>query len=236
MLRELAAPAPGAAGYDIRAAPLSAAAHDEPAKRLVRALIDARILLSTGEGNQATVRLAHARVLESWQRAKAIVAENAEFYRIRAEVEEQRRRWEASGRKAELLIPGGLPLAEAEKIIASYGAELSADTRDFVAASSRRARRRQRLTAAAAAVFAALAVGATALGLLAYRAEQNAKQNFARAEASRKEAQASLWIANSRSERTTSARATKNMIPRAIFESSNMLKMRGSMQRVAPQA
>jgi len=146
------------------------------------------------------VRLAHARVLESWQRAKAIVAENAEFYRIRAEVEEQRRRWEASGRKAELLIPGGLPLAEAETIIASYGAELSADTRDFVAASSRRARRRQRLTAAAAAVFAALAVGATVLGLLAYRAEQNAKQSFAQAEASRKEAQASLWIANSRSE------------------------------------
>jgi Novel STAND NTPase 1/WD domain, G-beta repeat len=200
LLRELAAPAPGAAGYDIRAVPVSAAAHDEPSKKLVRALVDARILLSTGEGNQATVRLAHARVLDSWQRAKAIVAENAEFYRIRAEVDEQRRRWEASGRKAELLIPGGLPLAEAETIISSYGAELSVDTRDFVATSGRRARRRQRLTAAAAAVFAALAVGATVLGLLAYQAEQRAQRNFAQAEASRKEAQASLWIANSRSE------------------------------------
>src|SRR5262249_22815309 len=131
---------------------------------------------------------------------KAIVADNAEFYRIRAEVEEQRRRWEASGRKAELLIPGGLPLAEAETIIASYGAELFPDTRDFVATSSRRARRRQRLIAAGSAVFAALAVIATVLGLLAYQAEQHAERNFARAEASRKEAQASLWIANSRSE------------------------------------
>ena len=36
-----------------------------------------------GEGGQATVRLAHARVLDSWQRASKIVADNAAFYRIR---------------------------------------------------------------------------------------------------------------------------------------------------------
>ncbi len=206
LLRELAAPAPsgalsaGSAGYDIRSVPLTAVAHDEASAKLVRSLVDARILLSAGEGSLATVRLAHARVLDSWRRAKAIVAENADFYRIRAEVEEQRRRWEASSRKAELLIPRGLPLAEAETVVASYGPELSSDVRDFVAISARRAHLRQRLTAAAAVAFAALAIGASVLGLLAWRSEQRAEQNFAQAEANRREAQASLWIANSRSE------------------------------------
>jgi hypothetical protein len=105
LLRELAAPAPdggvnlGRTGYDIRSVPIADAEHDETSAKLVRALVDARsLLLSAGEGGQAIVRLAHAQVLDSWQRAKAIVADNADFYRIRAEVEGQRRRWEAARR------------------------------------------------------------------------------------------------------------------------------------------
>ena len=67
---------------------LTYAAYDETSAKLIRALVDARILLSAGEGSQATVRLAPARVLDScceprrwWRRTQA---ENAGFYRIRA--------------------------------------------------------------------------------------------------------------------------------------------------------
>ena len=166
LLRELVAPAgdgtmaAGRAAFDIRPVPLADAAYDEASARLVQALVDARILLSAGEGGQATVRLAHARVLDSWQRASRIVADNADFYRIRAEVEEQRRRWEAAGRRRDLLIGRGRPLAEAESIVRDFSGELPIATREFVRRSGRRARLMQTLTAAAAVIFFVVAAAA----------------------------------------------------------------------------
>ena len=166
LLRELVAPAgdgtmaAARAAFDIRPVPLTDAAYDEASAKLVQALVDARILLSAGEGGQATVRLAHARVLDSWQRASRIVADNTDFYRVRAEVEEQRRRWEAAGRRRDLLIGRGRPLAEAESIVRRFSGELPTATREFVQRSGRRARLMQTLTAAAAAIFAAVAVAA----------------------------------------------------------------------------
>ena len=135
LLRELAAPARAGevalarAVFDIRSVPLAVAAYDDTSATLVRALVDARILLSAGEGKAATVRLAHARVLDSWQRAKTIVEENADFYRIRADVEEQRRKWEAAGRSRDLLVGRGRPLAEAESIVRRFPEEIPADAR-----------------------------------------------------------------------------------------------------------
>ncbi|MGZ8401412.1 MAG: ATP-binding protein, partial [Methyloceanibacter sp.] len=169
LLRQLAAPAQigeagGTAGLSIRSVPLTEAAYDAPAERLVHALVDARILLSSGSEQNATIRLAHQRVLENWRRAKEIAAANAEFYRIRDDVEALRRRWEKSSKKRDLLIPKGVPLAEAESIAKRYPGELGTPTLGFITASGKRARFRQRLVGAAAVVFAVLAVGATVAG------------------------------------------------------------------------
>src|SRR5262245_27397044 len=164
LLRQLVVPAgdrtmaAARAAFDIRPAPLADAAYDQASTRLVQGLVDARILLSAGEGGQATVRLAHTRVLDSWKRASKIVQENADFYRIRAEVEEQRRRWDAAGRRGEYLIARGRPLVEAESIVRNFSGELPAGTREFVRRSGRRARLMQTLTAAAAVIFLGVAV------------------------------------------------------------------------------
>ncbi|MGV8838917.1 MAG: nSTAND1 domain-containing NTPase [Bauldia sp.] len=160
LLRQLAEPDHdgGAAPLAIRAVPLSEAAFDAPSARLVDALVEARVLLSSTEGSATHVRLAHQRVLESWDRARAIVAENAGFFRVREDIEDQRRRWEESGRRGDLLIPPGLPLAEAENVAAKFGPELPPGALLYVGASTRRARARIRLLAAAAAVFAVIAV------------------------------------------------------------------------------
>ncbi len=139
--------------------------------------MDARILLSAGEGRQATVRLAHGHVLDSWQRAKAIVAENADFYRIRAEVEGQRRRWEAARRPRDFLVPRGRPLAEAETIIRRFPEELPPATRDFIKRSGRRARLLQTLTAAAAVLFAVVAV----VAVVAQKQAEDQRQRAERA-------------------------------------------------------
>jgi tetratricopeptide (TPR) repeat protein len=201
LLRELAVPAAegGIGGarsaFDIRSVPLADAAYDEVAAKLVRALVDARILLSSGEGAQATVRLAHSRVLDSWQRAKTIVTENADFYRIRAGVEEQRRRWEASRRSRDFLVGRGRPLAEAETVLRQFPEELSPATRDYIEVSRRRARLRQRLTAAAAVAFGVIAIAASALGIVAYRSGQRAEQALKSAAQERDRAQQGLAAA-----------------------------------------
>ena len=116
-----------------------------PPSGSIKALVDARILLSSGSEQNATIRLAHQRVLENWRRAKEIVAANAEFFRIRDDVEALRRRWEKSDKKRDLLIPKGVPLAEAESIAKRYPDELGAPALGFIAASGKRARLRQRL-------------------------------------------------------------------------------------------
>jgi WD40 repeat protein len=151
------------------------AGYDEASTRLVQALIDARILLSSGSGEHGTVRLAHQRVLESWTRARKIASASAEFYRARQEVEDQHRRWEASGRKRDLLIPAGLPLAEAENLRKRYAGELSDEVGAYVDASSLRGRARQRRQKIAVAAFALLAVIASAAGVWALRQQQQAE-------------------------------------------------------------
>ena len=161
------------------------AAPDEAAKRLVDALVDARILLSSGKAGAASVRLAHERVLKSWKRAAGIVRDNAEFYRMRGHVEDQQKHWLDKSKSQDLLIAPGLPLEEARKLVAGYGDELDPQMRGYVdqsiAADDKRisARRlRHRLTASAAVVFAGVALFAGWQYMVANTQRQIAEQNF----------------------------------------------------------
>lgn len=139
--------------------PLAEVAPDEPSRRLVAALVGARLLTLSDTGEGSLVRLAHQRILSDWARAREIVQGSADFYRIRGEMEARRLRWQAT-RRPDLLLPRGLPLAEAENVVARYGDEIAPETRAYVRASRARAGRAMMLTAAAAVVFAAVAVGA----------------------------------------------------------------------------
>ena len=181
LLRQLAVPAREkgvGAGLTIRSVPLSDAAPDEASKPLVQALIDARILLSSGEEGTANVRLAHERVLKSWKRARDIVRDNADFYRIRDDVEDQLERWQMSGKNSDLLIAKGVPLAEAESIAKRYPGELPLPILAFITASRRRANRFVMLTGAAAAIFAVVAVAAAWQWQVAEGERARAERNF----------------------------------------------------------
>jgi tetratricopeptide (TPR) repeat protein len=186
LLRRLAAiggdpdrdPTGSASTITIRTVPLSRAADTDASRRLIQALLEERLLLTSGEGAAAGIRLAHERVLLDWQRARELVAANAEFYRVRNEIEEAQRRWEGSQQSNDLLIPRGLPLAEAEAVLGRFGEELAPAARDFVIASGRRARRRQRLSQAAAVLFAVLAVAASLGGLYADYEQRQARRSF----------------------------------------------------------
>lgn len=190
LLRCLAVPvddhASATAGGELTARVASAneAVPDEATARLVKALTDARIIVATGSDDEqeadreALFGISHQRVFESWNRARLIIAEHKDFFRIREEVYAQRRRWEEKQRPAELLLAKGVPLAEAQQIVNGYGDELDDDIRSYVAASNRRAQRWNVFVRAAAVVFGVLFLGAAALGVMARVAQKSASANY----------------------------------------------------------
>ena len=169
-------------GLTVRAVALADAIPDELSRTLVETLMRARLLVSdSGADEKPYLRLAHERVLTSWRRARTIVQAHREYFRIRADVEQEHRRWAAGAHRRELLLSAGTPLQDAEGMVRDFGDELPHALREYVALSGRRARFRQRATAAAALVFFIAAVFASGFGLLAYSAEQKAARNYAAA-------------------------------------------------------
>jgi eukaryotic-like serine/threonine-protein kinase len=157
---------------DICAGPAEAA--------LVDALLGARILVAgSNVAGRSTLRLAHDAVLTSWPLAAAAAQASRDFYRTRAEVEDAQRRWQERGKLADRLIQPGVPLAEAEKLVADFGRELPAELTAFVSASRNRARARQRLVAISAAFFFALAVLAAVAAWMAVQGQQRATRTLA---------------------------------------------------------
>lgn len=136
----------------LRAAPIAEAAPDVPAKRLVDALVEARILTRDGE----TVRFTHEKALSAWDRAAKAAGASARFLRVRAETARAEARWRDAGKPGRRLLTG-VALAEAMEVLPAYREEVAAGVRTFVDASRRRARRGQAVTALAACIFAAFA-------------------------------------------------------------------------------
>lgn len=214
LLRQLAVPAHDQDGISkaaltIRAVPLSQVAPDgdEASRKLVAALIEARLLTTTGTPADAQVRLSHQRVLEDWSRARTIVVESTDFYRIRADVEQQRQKWDAAKRSSEFLIRRGRPLAEAESIVRRFPDEIRPETRDFINRSGRRARLAQTLTAVAAVVFAVVAGAAVYAEQAASHAQKEARAQTQIADAQRGRAEQSKSEADAQRDRALRARS-----------------------------
>jgi tetratricopeptide (TPR) repeat protein len=168
LLRRLAESARDGKALTLRDVSHADVAGEASEAMLVDALLTARILIArTDADGRPTVRLAHDAVLTSWPRASEAARASREFYRVRAEVEDALRRWREHGHPKDRLIQPGVPLAEAEKLVKDFGAELPAELVAYVKASRGRARLRQQLVAAAAVSFFILAVGATGVGIWA---------------------------------------------------------------------
>jgi WD domain, G-beta repeat len=166
LLRGLAEPQRRGIGLALRNMPASAAPDGSPMQRLVDALVSARVLLIKGDGPDATLQLAHDAVLRGWARAREIAEKEQDFFRIRDDVTTAENRWRGQ-RRNDLLLASGLPLAEAQSLLAIYGPELGTEVTTFIEASSRKAQARQRRGYALAAVFGFVAIAGVGAGVLA---------------------------------------------------------------------
>ncbi len=178
VLRALATVAQGTEQVAVsRVAPLSAFPQGSPARAVVDAFTQARLLVAADAGDAPTVRLAHEALIGRWEKARAQLASDRRDLETRAVIEQQQARWEkASGRAQKQLLLRDPDLANAVDLAKRWSDELGDKTNDFIAASRRRARLRLQLTAAAAVLFAFVAVAASVLGVIAHREQQRAEQ------------------------------------------------------------
>ena len=181
----------------LRRAALEKVARDAHEQRLVKALTDARILISSrGDKGESVVELAHQRVIEAWSEAHQIITENKTLLRVREDIEVACEAWIANGRTSDRLIPAGRRLLDAESAEAALKNELSPDCRNFVDRSGRAARMRQRLIAGAAVVFFAVAVVAGSAAYLFLTERDRAERNLVAAKDAIRNLDDFVWRAN----------------------------------------
>jgi hypothetical protein len=88
-------------------------------EKLVSAMINARLLISDGD----QIRLAHEALLRTWQRAKAILNEEAFYLRLRDELLQRAKQWDVHQRSDEFLLPPNQILSDAESNLDKFRAE-----------------------------------------------------------------------------------------------------------------
>ena len=166
-----------------RSVPLDGFLPGSDTRSVVDAMIAARLLVASSDGKVATVRLVHEALISRWTRARDQLATDRRDLVTRALVERQYARWQqaADATKRHLLLLRDPDLANALDLERRWGGEFSAGIASFIAQSHRSGRRRQQFVAAAAAVFGVIALTATGFGILAYRAQQIANRETARA-------------------------------------------------------
>ncbi len=170
-------------------------ASDEAAMSVVRALADARLVVTGRDESSGleTVEVTHEALIRNWKELRNWIDADREFLRTRTRVEDAAARWQEENRDQTLLLPPGRPLAEGEELLSDRGAELAPLTTDFISASisaqqareeatRKIERRRLQRTRIAAAVMAVLAVVAVIGGYVAYDRSVEAERQQAEAE------------------------------------------------------
>jgi tetratricopeptide (TPR) repeat protein len=127
-----------------------------------RALIDTFVenrlfVTELADDGSAVVTVAHEALLWHWPRVMDWVAQNRENLRVRARIGAAAERWSVENKSADLLLPHGKPLVEAESLL-EQGIELPAGEAEFIQASIARERRMQRIRTGAVIGVATLAI------------------------------------------------------------------------------
>ncbi len=151
-------------------------------RELIETFVKNRLFVTElADDGSAVVTVAHEALLWHWPRVKDWVAQNRENLRVRSRIAAAAERWKAEGRPADLLLPSGKPLVEAESLL-EQDIELHEDEAAFINASIASAKRVQRLKAGVVATVAVLGVVAALAAFIANEQRDLANQARSRAE------------------------------------------------------
>ncbi len=134
----------------VRRSSLSGPQQNELADKLVAA----RLAVADDPGTGETLRVAHEALLTRWPLFADLIDEHRDFLIVRRRLQGDAANWQSNGRDADLLLPAGRRLAEAEDALSKRRADLDPDIVAFAEASI--AAERDRVDAAQRAKEAAL--------------------------------------------------------------------------------
>ncbi len=135
------------------------------AKGFVDLFVKNRLLVADADPQgEVTVSIVHEALLREWQRVTDWLKQNREFLRMRDRLDASMRQWKLMERHRDYLLPPGLPLAEADKLVDEFGNSLNREQLDYISASlaeqTRKRRLRNRIRNAVTVGFALLAIAA----------------------------------------------------------------------------
>lgn len=155
---------------------------DDGERVLLRDLVDARLLVSLLEDDEACFTVAHEALLRHWPRVGAWIDAHRSMLRSRSRIATMCMRWFDEDRRREHLLPRGQLLADARLLYRSSQPPLSERQREFVRRSLRQARFRTGIFLAMAAAIVMLAGVSSLAAVDARRAETHAEARRADAE------------------------------------------------------
>ena len=151
-------------------------------RELVDTFVENRLFVTElADDGSAVVTVAHEALLWHWPRVQDWVAQNRENLRIRGRVAAAAERWHAERRTADLLLPPGKPLLEAEALL-EHGMEFHGVEAAFIQASIAREKQAQRVKAGFFAALAGLTVLAAGAAFLANKQRVRANEALAKVE------------------------------------------------------
>jgi tetratricopeptide (TPR) repeat protein len=151
-------------------------------RELVDTFVENRLFVTElADDGSAVVSVAHEALLWHWPRVQDWVAQNRENLRIRGRIAAAAELWHAERRTADLLLPPGKPLLEAEALL-EQGMEFHGVEAAFIQASIAREKQAQRVKAGFFATVAALAVIALVAAFLANQQRVRANEALAKVE------------------------------------------------------
>ena len=151
-------------------------------RELVDTFVENRLFVTElADDGSAVVTVAHEALLWHWPRVQDWVAQNRENLRIRGRIAAAAERWHAERRTADLLLPPGKPLLEAEALL-EQGMEFHGVEAAFIQASIARDKQAQRVKAGFFAALAGLTVLAAVAAFLANQQRVRANEALAKVE------------------------------------------------------
>jgi tetratricopeptide (TPR) repeat protein len=195
-----------------RRVPRSELERNEESRVLVTTLIGERLLTSSAQaGSPAIVTIAHEALFRVWSQAVSWLGRNREFLRLRANVMQSSARWESAARDDSLLLPSGLPIEEAGRLLTIEAGRLEAPVRKYVNASiayrnaqDARSRRRSRIVLGLLSILTLFAIIAA---ILAVRGYQESSLNLTRANREKERAQENEGVARVAQQRAETGEA-----------------------------
>ncbi len=148
-----------------RKADLEPLAADPARKAVIDAFVQARLFVTSVDGEKPVLSVAHEALLHHWPRAAGWIEENDEALHARARIAAGAAIWQEEERAQDYLLPPGPSLVEAKAIAGDPASGLGRVETEFVEASFKRgrSRRRRRLAISGAVVVLALAAVAATL-------------------------------------------------------------------------